>query len=596
MIRRRIMIHIIAAAILAIGIATAVPADGMASERRFRGGRVHYEEGVPFLELRGPYYEMGLQYGVLMRTELRRSMANIYRYRKAFLSSLPWYVRPISGPWIAANVVIMEERLPPQYREELAGMADGSGLDYRDLVFYSFAPEFFMMGCSSVVTRSGGSIILGRNLDFDPPSLGRFPIVIEYNAPESHKVTSVGFIGFAGILTGMNDQGLALSVNASFRYQAGNSRDIPVGHQLRRILECAGTIAGVDDFLKRYTCNLGWTITVASVNDGQGAVFDLTGHRTIRNDMGEKRHIFVTNAFLSEEARHRYMSSLMATHPFIQSRFDAIACRLAQRPVEALDGMIDLLADTSICGTDVGLNGSMMTVNNIGTLQTVVMDPKAGWLCFSSAPGFSGFGRFLGYDLETGAVTIHREAVRSMMDERSALAEWRESTSLFFVERDFRGLFTTIDLASSDYGVHPAIAAFQIWEKRPGAVDPGALLQAIDRAAGQYPDLAVFPVIRGQVLSAMGRFEDAAGVLEGALALNGNYPSTRMMAHRMLAEAYFRLRLPARAAEHARRCIEIVRDYAVGKGERQLVLELEKIITAPTRKAIRARVPRILRE
>ena len=68
--------------------------------RHFAGGELRYVENIPFLRLTGGYYEMGYQYGVLMRKELQEAFRSYNLLRASILGQIPLVcqaVRP-AGP------------------------------------------------------------------------------------------------------------------------------------------------------------------------------------------------------------------------------------------------------------------------------------------------------------------------------------------------------------------------------------------------------------------------------------------------------------------------------------------------------------------
>lgn len=545
-----------------------------ATTRKCGQGEVRYIEGVPFLKLRGTSYEIGLQYGALLRAELRRSVANAEEYRRALSMSLPWYVRPFSGFVTQINLRSMAGRLPREYREELEGLAQGSGLEYDDILFYAFAPEMFTVGCSSILKNVNGRIVLGRNLDYDPPSLGKYPVVAEFKSPGKYRFTTVGFIGFLGALTGVNERGLALSVNAVIRYEANESSDLPVGYKTRRILETAATMSEVDRQMKDYTTTRGWVITVASAEENDGAMYDLTGRVIYTNRLNRAGRLYVTNAFLNEEARRRFMTSYMATHPYVQARFDMLSRQFGDGKAEGIDAVIDALASVDTYGGKQLIGGASLTVNNSNTLQTIVMDPGKGRIYLAAAPGYAAFGPFLQYDLGSWNAAPYRAEDSRFKRQITALSDWAEKAAMYFVGRNFKGLITLTDLLAGDLTVHQVTAVYQAWQVDHSVVDANDLVRAIDRMIARHGELAHLRVIKAEVLLYLKRPAEAAVVLEESLNMEVNYPSTQMLAHEFLARAYHDVKEPAKAAFHARACIEILKRYALGSGERRTVSRL----------------------
>lgn len=540
-------------------------------------GQVRYCHGVPFLTLSGSYYEMGLQYGILMRKELRDSFANFDAYRKAFILGLPWYARPFTELISRVSLWSMARRLPQEYQDELAGMAEGSGLDFDDILYCAFAPETFTIGCSTVVTREGGRLLVGRNLDYNPPSLGRFPIVISFNPEGRHRFTSVGFVGFLGVLTGFNEKGVAVSLDAVNRYRSYNSWDIPIAYKTRQILESAADLDEAHRLLRGYTSTRGWALTVADADELDATIFDLAGGAIAENRMSGK-HLFVTNAFVNASFRRRYMTASMATHPFVQARYDMIARRLEAGSVDDVDALLDVLADVGTYGEDGVICGAFMTVNNSNTLQTIAIDPAAAQMVFACAPGYSGFGRFLRFTAGDPEVTVHREEDTRYREEIAPMFDWQEKAVLRLAEQDYKGLLIFTDISSPELGLQQVLAVYQAWKTLPELVDAAALAASLHRMSARYRDFILLPIAEAEVLAAMGQPVQAIALLEDTLTRPFNYPSTRLMAHELLAYAYHVLQNEAEAKFHARECIRIRKTHVLNRRERLANIRLSRIL------------------
>jgi hypothetical protein len=65
--------------------------------RKFRDGELSYSCGYPLLKLKGSYYSMGLQYGVLLRKEIKQLYGRNNERKAEVMGALPWYMRPAGG-------------------------------------------------------------------------------------------------------------------------------------------------------------------------------------------------------------------------------------------------------------------------------------------------------------------------------------------------------------------------------------------------------------------------------------------------------------------------------------------------------------------
>ncbi|MBI1853795.1 MAG: hypothetical protein HYR85_25955 [Planctomycetes bacterium] len=149
-------------------------------------------------------------------------------------------------PDLAPSARAMEPFIPERYCTEMHALADAAGLSYDQvLVANTFLDLKEVPRCSTIAVRGkatrDGRVMLGRNLDF--PSLGvaqNFTRLLAYRPKGYRSFVAVGWPGLAGVLTGVNRDGLALAVMEV--YDGGStSSGTPYIFLFRQILEECGT-------------------------------------------------------------------------------------------------------------------------------------------------------------------------------------------------------------------------------------------------------------------------------------------------------------------------------------------------------------------
>src|SRR5262249_3989686 len=141
------------------------------------------------------------------------------------------------------------------------------------------------------------------NLDY--LSLGyvhEYTLVTVYRPKGKLAFASVGFPGLVGVLSGMNEAGLALAVLEVTDVKSGetsfDAKGIPYALCLRRVLEMARTIDEAVTVLKamrRTTC-----INVAVADRDGVAVLEITPGKIVRR-RAERGILAATNHFCSDE-------------------------------------------------------------------------------------------------------------------------------------------------------------------------------------------------------------------------------------------------------------------------------------------------------
>src|SRR5690349_5339223 len=206
----------LAAALLLCGLLLSAPAraadDSRYSDGRHGQGELKHVNGLPVLVLQGTPEEMGEQEGALLAGPLQKLLTYPRDLVTKTAGEAVW-------PVFVAIAKGMEPQFPPDYLKELDAAARASQLDRNLFLIGNTFPDISKAyGCSSLVIgkeRSAtGGPLLGRNLDY--PALGlldQYNLVTVRRPKGKHSFVSIGFPGMVGIVSGMNDAGLALAVH-----------------------------------------------------------------------------------------------------------------------------------------------------------------------------------------------------------------------------------------------------------------------------------------------------------------------------------------------------------------------------------------------
>ncbi len=184
------------------------------------------------------------------------------RWRGNFESSWPWY-----REWFlsegeharasyATSARMLRAHMPelaPVY-ERLVELAGGSDLAARMLSIYR--PPPYLAACSQGVwTRAPGPMLV-RNYDYAP---SRLEGTIWHSRLLGHRVIGMSDCLW-GLLDGMNDSGLAVSLTFGGRRVLGDGFGIPL--VVRYLLETCTTSTEARQTLARLPCNLAHNLTI----------------------------------------------------------------------------------------------------------------------------------------------------------------------------------------------------------------------------------------------------------------------------------------------------------------------------------------------
>lgn len=206
------------------------------------------------LDLWGSNYEMGYAHGYMLADKIR-DLIDTYMIDVVAGGDVLGY---------ASRVALVDQHhaFCRESLNEIAGMLDGMkaskkglyiprlgrNIDDRDIKLFNLAPEYYA-GCSSfgVWNRAtaNGTTILARNYDFFYDSQGNIiknQMLITYRPTDRPRFVSIGWPGWIGVASGMNEHGISVMLNlGNGDLASGNGPFHPSMEIARSILENINT-------------------------------------------------------------------------------------------------------------------------------------------------------------------------------------------------------------------------------------------------------------------------------------------------------------------------------------------------------------------
>jgi hypothetical protein len=163
---------------------------------------------ITVLYLRGTPYEMGYAQGKLCAKEVHYLAKQVGTMMLLGLNCSPQKADAI---W-----ALYAKHLRPEYIAELRGLADGSGVDIKEIERIHAIPDIsewhctFFAGVGSATAH--GDLIQIRALDYATGAgIQKYPALIVYEPQNGIPFVNVGWLGSCGVVTGMNSDGIAMS-------------------------------------------------------------------------------------------------------------------------------------------------------------------------------------------------------------------------------------------------------------------------------------------------------------------------------------------------------------------------------------------------
>ncbi|MDB5353952.1 MAG: hypothetical protein JWN24_405 [Phycisphaerales bacterium] len=203
-------------------------------------GRLEMIDGTRVLFLKGSPEEMGHQHGVLLKKEIHRVCDRIL-YGVGVGSSFE------RGSWFIGDIESAEARLEPfmdpRYLVEEDAIARGAGMDVQEARLANFFPELFHCSGFAVFGKAtkDGHIYHGRVLDYlKGVGLEQNAVVIIHQPDYGNAWVNLGYAGFVGSITAMNEKGISIGEMGGKGYGDWDGR--PMAHLMREVMEKATTL------------------------------------------------------------------------------------------------------------------------------------------------------------------------------------------------------------------------------------------------------------------------------------------------------------------------------------------------------------------
>jgi len=396
------------------GETATVPARVMGTDGRWHAGRNWLGRdslGLYEAYIEGADLERGLAYGAIAKDQIEeqeriftdRLRGMIPNARLSWLKYFTaWYDRDL------------DEHVPREYLREIYGVSrsmsdayDGIGPKYMRSLNYHAAhdighalQDLAMVGCTSFAAkgvRTGdGQLLVARNFDFwMGDDFSREKLITFIRPKEGIPHVLVGWGGFMGAVSGMNLEGLTVTINAA-RSELPLGARTPISIVTRDILQHAATITEAVAIAEKHDVFVSESILVASARDGRAAIIekapDGMGVYDPGGDLLTCANHYQSERFLNSEANQANIkeSDSMARFRRMEQLVDSAG---ALDPVKAAAILRDR---NGMDDAPIGL-GNPMAINQMIAHHGVIMRPADRLFWVSAWP--YQMGAFVGYDL-----------------------------------------------------------------------------------------------------------------------------------------------------------------------------------------------------
>ncbi|MEP7107250.1 MAG: C45 family peptidase [Ferruginibacter sp.] len=314
--------------------------------------------------------------------------------------------------WFNRDLV---KNVKEEYKQEIYGISQSAsdkyqylGSNYQRILNYHAAHDIghalqnlALVGCTSFGTWAAGSkdstMIIGRNFDFYVGDKFAEDKIVEFQNPSAgYKFMTITWGGFIGAVSGMNEKGLAVTINAA-KTKIPSGSATPVSLVTREILQYAKNIAEAVAIAKKRKMFVSESFLVASAEDNKAVVIEKTPTDLDIYDP-HKDFIVCTNHFQSKSMVNSKENIQQLNESASAYRYERLMELLKANGQNTVQKTIAILRDQKgLRNADIGM-GNEKAINQLIAHHSVVFEPKKLLVWISTSPW--QLGEYVAYDLK----------------------------------------------------------------------------------------------------------------------------------------------------------------------------------------------------
>lgn len=244
------------------------------------GGWLEQRDTITILHVSGTHYQMGYQHGFLLKDKVDENIRAFLHYAEDYLSiDELLHLWNVSMPYV-----------PPQYIEEIQGIADGANISFSDIIASIMAVEYSDHGCFGIAAwgpaTADGALYHARSFDLpsniQDPESGHYAhentILVVRNPLNGSASISPSIAGSFHTGGGLNIHGISLGIQICWSMDqtfAGN----PYHFRVQEVLDTATTAAEALQILNTNRTH-GFNFIVSQSDPAEGFILEQTANLT----------------------------------------------------------------------------------------------------------------------------------------------------------------------------------------------------------------------------------------------------------------------------------------------------------------------------
>ena len=371
------------------------------------------EYGIWEMYIEGAPYERGLIYGELAKELIQKQEEIFVGQINNFVPSQTWqqFLRLMLGFFNKD----LPNNIPLENQQEIYGVSQAFSDKYNyiapkyDRILNYHAAhdighalnDYSMVGCTSFALRNekteDGGLLVGRNFDFYVgDEFAEEKIVLFVKPDKGHAFVSYSWAGFTGVVSGLNDKGLSVTINAS-KSDLPTSSKTPISLLAREILQYAETIDEAIVIAKKRKTFVSETLLISSKKDGKAALIEKSPTKLGVFDP-ETNELICSNHYQSDVFLNDPINKENIKESDSKFRYDRVKNLLGEKEQLNPNDAVKILRDQHGNEEDTLGMGNPRAINQLIAHHSVVIQPEKN-LFYVSTQNFQ-LGTYVGYNLE----------------------------------------------------------------------------------------------------------------------------------------------------------------------------------------------------
>jgi len=363
--------------------------------------------------LTGSAFERGVAYGKLIKEPIQyQEEVFVNSINKVVPSGLyQWFLKNLLYVFLAdINHYVSEE-----LKNEILGVSfsfsdeyDYIGKKYVRIFAYHAAHDlghalnnYSLVGCTSFSAwgdnTNNGNIIHARNFDFYfGDDFAKEKVLLMVQPDSGYAFISYSWPGMMGVVSGMNEEGLAITINASMS-SSPTSAKLPISLLVRESLQFSKNLEEAKHYINSKEIFVSESIMISSANDNKTIIIEKTPEET---DIFEDNKLiicsnhFQSSAFLNDSINIKNIKNTDSEH-----RYNRVNELIKRNSILDVKTSIKILRDKEgLNNKEIGF-GNSHAINQLLAHHGIVFEPnkKNVWI----STHHYQLGDFICYNLDS---------------------------------------------------------------------------------------------------------------------------------------------------------------------------------------------------